>query len=329
MVGKKSEANLIDHCTFRDHRYPGENGGEPIRIGNSEDSGYWFNTTVQYCYFHDLGGDPETVSIKSCGNVLKNNVHKNCKSSFAIRHGGANTIQDNLFVGYGGIRIHGNTNKILRNLHMNNDYIKYKDNKYKPPLIIDNGNIENDLNFDDAGQPREKTAEYQGCSHSAYARAKNNTIEGNTYHNCDGPCTVWGYKMRNDKNNTTKKCNGKEHPLNGPIHAKSNTFSNNTLVVDDGHGDSIFVAFTDELDEYLKDLEKELKNKRDGDMAGNMFKDKEDNTFKDNQLFGEKAKSGNLPEEVIKKTPSKPPINMPDVDQAALKTALEAAVPSS
>jgi hypothetical protein len=187
LLGPDSKENTIDQCEFWNHIFSSENGGEPIRIGNSSTSGCEFKTTIKYCYFHDLRADEETVSIKSCGNILQNNRHENCKSSFTIRHGGSNIIKNNVFIGSGGIRAYGENNRITDNVHINNN--NGEDDKYQP-LRIDNGNLEDDPNFDRRCG--------DGCSHAVYARAKNNTIEGNTYYNCKDACVYWGFMMRVD-----------------------------------------------------------------------------------------------------------------------------------
>ena len=155
--GEKSKDNVIEGCRFSKFTYDGEENAEPIRIGGSQFSGCWFNTNVRHCHFNHLEADVETVSIKSCGNVLENNRHEDCKSSFVIRHGGFNKIRNNLFIGSGGIRVYGDSNEITGNYHKNNN------NSKKPPLIISNGNLENDPNFDHKGKPSGE----DGCSHAA------------------------------------------------------------------------------------------------------------------------------------------------------------------
>jgi poly(beta-D-mannuronate) lyase len=211
--GEDTKDNVVEACEFWGHRFPGDNGGEPIRIGNSDLSGCEFNTTVRYCHFHDLRGDPETVSIKSCGNVLENNLHENCKSNFTIRHGGFNKIRNNVFKGSGGIRVLGDGNEIIGNYHQNNDNNDFR------PLAIENGNEDKDPNFDSDGKPSGKKAD---DTHDEYARAKNNLIEGNIYDNCEGTYVVWGRKDRDRK-------------------PTGNTFRNNTIIADDE--DSTFLKF--------------------------------------------------------------------------------------
>jgi hypothetical protein len=46
-----------------------------------------------------------------------------------------------------------------------------------------------------------------------------------------------------------------------------------------------------------------------------------DNEFEDNQLYGEKAKSGDIPQEAIKKLSTRPEIKIPDAGPKAAKVA--------
>jgi len=149
IMGEKSKDNLIERCTFWDHTFEGENGGEAIRIGNSDVSGCWFNTTVRYCHFRNLKGDPESVSIKSCGNVLENNIHEECDANVTIRHGGFNKIRNNVFIGSGGIIVCGEGNEITGNYHKNNN----NENDKRRPLVLWKGNVETDPCFDSDGKP--------------------------------------------------------------------------------------------------------------------------------------------------------------------------------
>jgi poly(beta-D-mannuronate) lyase len=178
--GPKTKDNVIEYNEFWNHTFSAENGGEPVRIGNSDVSGCWFNTLVAFNHFHDLKADVETVSIKSCGNTLYRNLHENNQSSFVIRHGFANKLIENVFRGSGGIRVYGKDNEIRGNYFQNNDSSKY------PPLTISNGNIEKDPNEDKPNG---------GSSHAAYARVINNNITDNVFENCTNTvCVIWGRK---------------------------------------------------------------------------------------------------------------------------------------
>jgi hypothetical protein len=237
IIGEDSKKNVIEGCHFfkltitqeYTKRYkeshhkpdgkPANLNAEPVRIGGSQFSGCLFNTNINNCHFDHLQADAETVSIKSCGNVLENNRHEECKSSFTIRHGGFNKIQNNRFIGSGGIRVFGDGNEITNNNHKNNDGSKF------PPLIIANGNAENDPNFGRESEPIDR----KGSSHAKYARVKNNVIQGNTYDNCAGTCVIWGRKKKDDQTLTPTK----------------NKFRTNTIIAEDIDTDSIFLKCSD------------------------------------------------------------------------------------
>jgi poly(beta-D-mannuronate) lyase len=174
IAGEDTKRIVVDNCEFYDLTYSKDNGGEPIRIGNSHSSGVWFDCTVRNCYFHNLKADPETVSIKSCGNVIENCKHENCKSSFVIRHGGFAKIRNNRFKGEGGIRIYGYGNEITGNHFEDNQSERF------PPITLGAGDVEKDPNFSASDKPTGR----EGSSHSNYAQINNNTIKDNTYQNC-------------------------------------------------------------------------------------------------------------------------------------------------
>jgi hypothetical protein len=174
IAGPGSKGNVVEGCEFYKMTYSTDNGGEPMRIGNSHSSGVIMNTLVRNCYFHDLAADPETISIKCCGNIVENCRHENNKSSFVIRHGGFATIRNNRFKGEGGIRIYGYGNVIEGN--------HFEDNKSAtfPPITLGAGNVAKDPNFTAPDKPSGK----EGESHANYAQINNNTIKNNTQKNC-------------------------------------------------------------------------------------------------------------------------------------------------
>jgi hypothetical protein len=192
--GEKTRDNLFEECEWHDLSYNEGNGGEPLRIGNSRRSHLFFNTIVRNCTFRNLNADVETISIKSCGNKVEKCEQKNCKSSFVIRHGHTNTIQDNEFIGEeGGIRVYGKDNKILRNRFNGNKSKKF------PPLTLVNGNTKDEPNQGALGSSR---------SHAAYTQVRNNEISGNTFDNCR-TCVVWGRDLRTHKPQDVKFKNNK------------------------------------------------------------------------------------------------------------------------
>ena len=288
ITGIESNGNVIVGCDFREHSIRESNGGECIRIGENNFSGCTFNTKVRYCSFLDLEtGEPESISIKSCGNTFEYNTHERCTSSVTIRHGGFNKILNNTFVGSGGIRVYGAQNEVKGNWHESNS------NKSFPPLTISNGNLEDDPNFeaekpDETPKPVKEPKE--GCTHDAYACAKNNTIEDNTYVNCQGTCISWGHKDYADKEE--KKCGDNGYTQEGPLLPKDNKFRGNSVVAEDNDSELLGFILKKELTTpTMESLKKRLK----------------DNTFEDIRLYGKKAMGGLIPQEAINSSPGSKP----------------------
>ncbi len=162
--------NRIDHCTFLnkknigvllavileddrsranfhsiDHNYFGfrtplaSNGGEMIRVGVSEHCEFNSNTKIEDNYFEKCDGETEIISIKSCKNIVRNNLFKECQGAVVLRHGNYNTIANNVFLGNGkkgtgGVRV---INK--GHLIVNNFFFKCKGVDFRSPLSIMNG----------------------------------------------------------------------------------------------------------------------------------------------------------------------------------------------
>jgi hypothetical protein len=83
-----------------------------------------------------LKGDSETVSIKSCGSLLENNIQEKTESNFAIRHDSVTSIRNIMFLDSGGITVSGDSNAITDNYHQNSD------NSDSLPLAVRKGGIE-------------------------------------------------------------------------------------------------------------------------------------------------------------------------------------------
>lgn len=100
----------IDHNYFG-HRPPlGANGGETIRIGTSDESLSDSNSVVERNIFERTDGEVEIISIKSGGNVLRENLVLSSQGAFVLRHGNGNFVERNVFLGNGvansaGIRV--------------------------------------------------------------------------------------------------------------------------------------------------------------------------------------------------------------------------------
>ncbi len=165
--GKK---NRVDHCSFKDkknmgvlvavilddersrenfhsidHNYFGNrpplasNGGEIIRVGVSQHCQFNSNTQITENFFEHCDGETEIVSIKSCSNVIRNNVFKESQGSVVLRHGDNNTVENNLFLGNGkpgtgGVRVINKGQWVI-----NNFFYKCRGLGFRSPLAIMNG----------------------------------------------------------------------------------------------------------------------------------------------------------------------------------------------
>ena len=100
----------IDHNYFGPRPPLGSNGGETIRIGTSEESLSASNSIVERNIFDRTSGEVEIVSVKSGGNILRENLILSSQGAFVLRHGNGNLVERNIFLGgnvpdSGGVRI--------------------------------------------------------------------------------------------------------------------------------------------------------------------------------------------------------------------------------
>ncbi len=110
----------IDHNYFA-HRPPlGRNGGESIVIG----SGKWydksFQTLVEFNVFEHCDGESEVISTKAVNNTIRYNLFYESKGMLYLRHGDANTVYGNYFIGNhvegtGGVHIIGKHQRVFNN----------------------------------------------------------------------------------------------------------------------------------------------------------------------------------------------------------------------
>jgi poly(beta-D-mannuronate) lyase len=101
---------------FRDHTFPGDNGGEPIRLGVSPRALSTAGAVVEFNLFERADGDPEAISVKSSGNTIRNNTIRDSLGGIVLRHGNHNRVEGNyLLSGQNGIRIYGDDHLIVNN----------------------------------------------------------------------------------------------------------------------------------------------------------------------------------------------------------------------
>jgi hypothetical protein len=160
----KTKDNIVERCEFCNHRFD-DDGGESIVIGEANQADDDLHTEISNCWFHDLNADPETVSIKACGTNIHNCLHENNDSSFTVRHGNANRIEQCIFRGRGGVRLYGKDN------HVNGNYFLNNSDNDRLPITVGNGNE---------------------SSGGSYSQVKNNHIRDNTFENCPTICIRWG-----------------------------------------------------------------------------------------------------------------------------------------
>jgi poly(beta-D-mannuronate) lyase len=100
----------IDHNYFGPRPPLGSNGGETIRIGTSEESLSASNSIVERNIFDRTSGEVEIVSVKSGGNIIRENLVLESQGAFVLRHGNGNLVERNIFLGKnvpdtGGVRV--------------------------------------------------------------------------------------------------------------------------------------------------------------------------------------------------------------------------------
>ena len=100
----------IDHNYFGPRPPLGSNGGETIRVGTSEESLSASNTVIERNIFDRTSGEVEIVSIKSGGNIIRDNLILEAQGAIVLRHGNGNLVERNIFLGKGvadtgGVRV--------------------------------------------------------------------------------------------------------------------------------------------------------------------------------------------------------------------------------
>lgn len=160
-----------NHHIYRNYfgkREPlGENGGETIQIGLSQTSQLNGWTKVEENFFEHCDGELEIISVKSCENMIVNNVFKECRGMLTLRHGHRNIVYGNIFLGNGventgGVRVINENHKVF-----NNFFSGLRGRGVGSALVLVNG-IPN-------AQPKE------------YDQVKNAVIFNNTFYDCSIP----------------------------------------------------------------------------------------------------------------------------------------------
>lgn len=198
-VSIKGQNHRIDHCYFAnktnmgttmvvwlvrgeiaghriDHNYFGPrvslrdlagkelNGQETIRVGDSSTSLTFANCLVEDNYFEKCNGEIEVISNKSCGNIYRNNVFKECAGTLCLRHGHDCRVEGNVFFAdgeakAGGVRVMGENHVVQHNY-----FYRVQGESYRAALSLTKGNENTILN--------------------RYSQVKNALIDSNVFVDC-------------------------------------------------------------------------------------------------------------------------------------------------
>lgn len=106
--------------TFAEIEALGRNGGEAIIVGIADFTAKnrWVGALIENNYFFRANGDSELISIKSDGNIFRNNFIFNSNGHIGIRMGNYNRIEDNIVLASLHpfcVRVVGRANMVLRN----------------------------------------------------------------------------------------------------------------------------------------------------------------------------------------------------------------------
>jgi len=124
-LSNTGEAHHIHHNHFRDVPKGGSgNGFETLQLisrGNPRDPGKG-NTgnVIENNLFERCDGEAEIISVKSNGNLIRGNTFRACDGAVVLRHGHANIVSGNWFIGNdkpgsGGVRLQGQDQVVINN----------------------------------------------------------------------------------------------------------------------------------------------------------------------------------------------------------------------
>lgn len=116
----REASHVIESNYFGKRLKLGKNGGEILRVGDSDSSMQNARCRVTGNVFEECSGEVEAISNKSCENVYEGNVFRNCQGTLTLRHGNRCRVEGNAFFGNGkaltgGIRIIGEEHQVIGN----------------------------------------------------------------------------------------------------------------------------------------------------------------------------------------------------------------------
>jgi poly(beta-D-mannuronate) lyase len=123
-VGDGPNDHQIDHNHFANRPPLGRNGGETLRVGTSGVSMTVSRTVVEHNLFERCDGEIEIISSKSGENIYRHNTFRSSMGTLTLRHGNANRVEGNFFLGEGvantgGVRIIGEDHRVVNNYFEN------------------------------------------------------------------------------------------------------------------------------------------------------------------------------------------------------------------
>ncbi len=142
-----STYHLIDSNYFKQRSFLGANGGETIRIGDSNSSRTDGFNTVEFNLFEDMiQEEPEIISNKSNFNTYRYNTFMNSFGGLTLRHGRYCSVYGNFFIvnnsantrGY-GVRAIDKGHKIYNNYFEGLNGNKNSLTSLRCPIILYNG----------------------------------------------------------------------------------------------------------------------------------------------------------------------------------------------
>lgn len=190
--GKKTKGTAVvvwlaegitpQHRLHHNHWYRrerlGKNGGEALRVGDSDTSLQDAECLIEDNIFQACNGEVECISNKSCGNIYRRNLFLETQGTLTLRHGHRCLVENNVFIGNrlkhtGGIRIIGEDH-VVRGNHLQD----LDGEEARGAIVLQNGIPDTPLN--------------------GYSPVKNARIEDNTVVQCR-ECLVIGYQDRDAK----------------------------------------------------------------------------------------------------------------------------------
>jgi len=142
-----STYHRIDSNYFAGRSYMGDNGGETIRIGDSNSSRTNGYNVVEYNVFEGCTQtEPEIISNKSNFNAYRYNTFKNCHGGLTLRHGRYCSVYGNFFIvddaavkqAY-GIRVIDKGHKVFNNYFEGVNGNKNSLTSARAPICLYNG----------------------------------------------------------------------------------------------------------------------------------------------------------------------------------------------